>query len=133
MLGKKEFHGEDYMIVNTKKESVWDYVRKIKADDGTVLGYRVFLNICYYSKRYRKWIGVESGDKSDGATMAKDVDSFAWIFHDELKLDKAFEDGSECSNYQASHVCSDLLKDSGHWFRAKSWFAATLLWGTVVK
>jgi len=129
MLDKKEFNGEDYIIVNTKTESIWDYVRKIKADDGKVLGYRVFLNICYYSPRYRKWIGVESGDRSDGATMAKDVDSFAWIFHDELCNDGLFECGAVCDNLQASAVCGDLLKDSGHWFRARSWFMATWLFG----
>jgi len=67
-------NSKDYKVVDVKNDSVWNYIEKIKADDGAVLGYRVLHNIAYYSQRYKKWIGVESGDRSDGATFAEDID-----------------------------------------------------------
>ena len=122
-------NGVEYNVVDIKKESIWDYVDKIKADDGNVLGYRLAENIAYFSVRYGKWIGAEKGDRSDGATSAKDIDSFGWIFHDELCSGGAFEDGTECTNWQASHVLTDIMKDEGYWFRTRSWFVATWLFG----
>lgn len=122
-------HGDDYQIINLKKDSIWDFVIKIKASDETVLGYRVIKNIAYFSKRYKKWIGAEKGDRSDGATYAKDLNSFGWIFHDELCNDGIFEGGSECSNWQASHVLTDIMKIEGYWFRTRSWFWTTWLFG----
>lgn len=118
-----------YAVINVKSDSVWDYIDKIKADDGRVLGYRVNRNIAYFSERYKKWIGVEKGDRSDGATGAKDLNSFGWIIHDELCNDGKFEDGSECVNWQASHVLTDIMKDEGYWFRTRTWFWATWFFG----
>jgi len=69
----------------------------------------------------------------DGATGAMDIDSFGWLFHDVLKRDKCFWDGSKCTNWQASQVLSDILKSEGRWFRSRTWFFSTLLWGTFVK
>ncbi|MCP4322647.1 MAG: hypothetical protein GY787_12530, partial [Alteromonadales bacterium] len=73
MKSKILLNGINYIIINIKNESIWDYVQKIKADDGGVLGYRVLENIAYFSKRYNKWVGVEKGDRSDGATFAQDL------------------------------------------------------------
>jgi hypothetical protein len=109
--------------------SVWDYIDKIKADDGKVLGYRVTKNIAYFSTRYGEWIGVEKGDRSDGATFAKDLNSFCWVFHDELCNDGLFESGNTCNNWQASNVCTDIMSIEGYWFRTHSWFVATWLFG----
>jgi hypothetical protein len=108
---------------------VFGYVDKIKADDGKVLGYRVKQNIAYYSLRYSKWIGVEKGDRSDGATSAKDINSFGWIFHDELCNDGTFEGGAKCSNWQASHVLTDIMRDEGRYVRQYTWFWATWFFG----
>lgn len=122
-------NNEQYKIVDLRKDSIWDHVEKIKADDGSVLGYRVLENIAYFSVRYGKWIGAEKGDRSDGATFAKDIDSFGWIFHDELCNDGTFEDGTVCVNWQASHVLTDIMQVEGYWFRTRSWFWATWLSG----
>ena len=122
-------NGIEYSAVNPKLKSVFDYVEIISADNLDVLGYRVLENIAYYSKRYKRWIGVEAKDKSDGATCAPDIDSFCWLFHDELCNDGAFEDGTECNNWQASSVLSDILKQEGRWFRARTWFTATWIGG----
>lgn len=118
-----------YEVVDVKNNSVWDYVEKIRADNGEVLGYRVLENIAYFSHRYQKWIGVEKGDRSDGATYAKDINSFGWIFHDELCNDGTFERGVKCNNWQASNVLTDIMKDEGYWFRAKTWFWSTWIGG----
>jgi len=129
MADAKIFHGKPYTIVDIKNESIWDYVDKIRAGDDKVLGYRLRENIAYYSHRYNKWIGAEKGDRSDGATGAKDLNSFGWIFHDELCNDGTFEGGSNCTNWQASHVLTDIMKEEGYWFRTRSWFIATWLFG----
>lgn len=122
-------NGTQYIIVDIKNESVWDYVNKIKADDQSVLGYRLTENIAYFSVRYKKWVGAEKGDRSDGATFAKDLNSFGWIFHDELCNDGVFEYGSPCTNWQASQALTDIMQIEGYWFRARTWFFATWLLG----
>lgn len=87
----------------------------------------------YWSPRYDKEKTVKEGYKSDGASGAIDICSVAWFVHDVLKDDKTWDDGSVCSNYQASHVIGDILKEEGRWFRCKSWFVATLGWGELTK
>ena len=125
-----EINGIIYDVVN-KGTRVWDYVEKIKADDGEVLGYVVLYDVAYYSERYKKWVGVEKGDRSDGATYAKDINSFGWLFHDELKVCGTFEDGTECTNWQASVILGDLLALSGRWFRRYTWLSTTYVFGEV--
>lgn len=133
------FNGK-YKIVDIVNESIFDYVdiknKVIKTWFGNktiVTGYVVKEDICYFSPRYNKWVRVGAKDWSDGATGAPDIDSFGWIFHDELKKDKVFADKTKCSNLKASFILSDILKVEGKWFRARSWFITTLAWGTVVK
>lgn len=118
-------HGVEYIVVDIKNESVFDYVEEIKADSGAVLGYRVLENIAYFSLRYNKWVTVEAKDVSDGATSAPDIDSFCWVFHDELCEEGMFDDCTICSNWQASKVLSDILCAEDRWFRAFTWFWAT--------
>lgn len=120
LLGSKT-----YKVITPKSMSIWKHVDIIKADNGEVLGYRVKENIAYYSKRYSRWIGAEKGDRSDGATYARDLDSFGWIFHDELCNDGTFELGVKCTNWQASSVLSDIMKEEGYWFSSRSWFFGT--------
>lgn len=109
------------------------YIRPIKTGAGAVIGYKVIKDKTYYSKRYGKTVEIKTTDKPyDGATGAFDIDSFAWVFHDVLKRDKCFSDGTYCSNTQASFVIYDILREDGFWFRARSWYLATLVWGTFV-
>ena len=67
--------------------------------------------------------------RSDGATGALDINSFSWLVHDKICYEGKFSDGSPCNNWQASQVLSDILKDEGKWFRSKTWFVATWLFG----
>lgn len=95
--------------------------------------YRLLQEINYYSTRYHKWIMVPVGYESDGATFAKDLacSSSFWV-HDRLTNDGTFYDGSPCTAHQASAVLYDILKDEGYWFRARSWYVATLIFGSWV-
>lgn len=112
------------------KESIYDYIEKIKTGSGKVIGYKVIKSKSYFSKRYQKRVDILTTDKPyDGATGAMDIDSFGWLFHDVLCRDGCFSDGTKCTNWQASKVLSDILSDEGRWFRSKSWFVATWLFG----
>jgi len=112
------------------KESIYDYIKKIKTGSGVVIGYRVIKHKSYFSKRYQKRVDIKITDKPyDGASGAKDINSFGWLFHDVLCRDGCFADGTKCTNWQASQVLSDILKSEGRWFRSKSWLWATWLFG----
>lgn len=88
----------------------------------------------YFSPRYQKWVTVEEGEVSDGASGAVDVhNSKSYIVHDVLKKYQKFDDGTKCTNSMASWIIYDILKSEGRWFRARTWFLATLAWGSVVK
>ncbi len=114
------------------KDSVFHHVRIIYTGKGK-LSYVVKDEQLYFSKRYGKSIVCPEGMQSDGATGALDIDSYSWLFHDRVKDTKQFEDGTECTNRQASNIISDILKSEGYWFRARTWYISTLAWGTVVK
>ena len=114
--------------------SIYQYIEPITTGDGTVIGYQVIKDKTYFSKRYGKEVCIRKSDKPyDGATGAFDIDSFGWVFHDVLKRDKRFDDGSVCTNHQASMILSDILNSEGRWIRSKTWFISTLIWGTFVK
>lgn len=115
-------------IIDVRRDNSWDYIDKL--DDGS---YIVTREIRYFSERYNKLVVCEVGDPSDGATYARDIKSFSWIVHDDLKKYKKFEKGDVCSNFKASKILYDILKAEGHGFRARSWFTMTLLWGSVVR
>ena len=84
----------------------------------------------YYSFRYHKLLTVPKDFISDGATYAIDVCPKAWLLHDVLCKRYSFDDGTPCSNWQASHVLSDVLsKDCNRWFRKHTWFWSTFLFG----
>ena len=85
--------------------------------------------IKYYSVRYDKFITVPEGYPSDGATGAIDIYSNGWWVHDVLCDRGTFDDGTECNNLQASAILSDILKSEGRWFRARTWFITTWLFG----
>lgn len=122
-------HKEQFTEINPKTQSVFDFVNVIRATDGKKLGYEVKENLAYKSERYDKWITIKKGDKSDGATSAPDIDSWCWLIHDDLCNFGVFEDGTKCTNWQASKILSDVLKAEGKWFRSFTWFVGTWLIG----
>lgn len=126
----KDFGGKivTFRVVNIKRESVFDCVDIIPDEDGKDR-YVCNENIGYFSERYQKWIIREAKDDSDGATYAKDIDCFGWLFHDELCDTGLWEDGTPCTNWQGSMVLSDILKEQGFWFRTHTWFISTWLMG----
>lgn len=110
------------------KDSVFHHVRIIYTGEGK-LSYVVKDEQRYFSKRYGKSIVCPEGMQSDGATGALDIDSYSWLFHDRLCDTGTFEDGSPCTNWQASQIISDILKSEGYWFRSKTWLWATWIGG----
>ena len=85
--------------------------------------------IVYHSKRYDKTITVLEGYNSDGATGAIDIYSDSWWIHDKLCDTGVFDDGTKCTNFQASTILSDILKSEGRWARALYWWPITYLFG----
>lgn len=116
-------------------ESIYkEHIKKIKSGSGKTLGYQVIKDREYYSNRYDKRVRITTNDLPyDGATFAPDIDSFSWLFHDVLKREKTFFDGSVCSNTKASFIIHDILKAESRYFTAKFVFLATLIYGTIKK
>tara|TARA_R110002012_G_scaffold130932_1_gene283464 strand:- start:425 stop:853 length:429 start_codon:yes stop_codon:yes gene_type:complete len=127
---EKKYKGRQvvFKAVNVSVESVFDHVITTTDSKGRK-EYTCIENIGYFSKRYQKWIIREKNDKSDGATYAKDIDSFCWLFHDELCDTGSWEDGEPCTNWQGSSVLSDIMKEEGYIFLYVWWFLATWLFG----
>ena len=86
-------------------------------------------DIYYYSERYGRSVSVPKGYKSDGATGAIDIYTESWWCHDKLCDTGMWDDGTICTNWQASTVLSDILKKEGRWLRAQYWFTFTWLFG----
>jgi hypothetical protein len=109
------------------------------------LRYRLLHTKIYYSERYKKFVKVKSGFMSDGATGAIDIKgkvlvydtwndthtkvSLGWLVHDKLCNTGMFEDGSKCTNFQASTILSDILRSEGRWLRSIYWWPMTYLFG----
>lgn len=84
----------------------------------------------YYSSRYDKSVTVPAGYMSDGATGAIDIkNSISWWVHDVLCDTGKFDDGTDCTNWQASMILSDILSEEGHYIRSIGWLWATWLFG----
>ena len=77
--------------------------------------------ITYRSPRYGKFVTVPKGYPSDGATGAFDIWSESWWVHDALTDRGTWDDGTPCTNWQASAVIGDILKHEGRRFRAVYW------------
>lgn len=91
--------------------------------------YRLEEDAEYYSKRYDKYITLKKGKLSDGATGAMDIHSLGWWVHDKLCDDGVFDDGTECTNLQASTILADILSSEGRWARSKYWWLTTWILG----
>jgi len=101
----------------------------------------------WYSKRYGKWLTVVIGYPMDGASgPAVDIYSESWPLHDRAtpEPDKSkwpkcafgfwegdgyWDDGTPISLWQGSFILHDKLKEEGRWFRARTWWLATLIAG----
>ena len=110
------------------EKSVFNMMRLKPNGEGS-FNYVLTEDIFYFSNRYMKKVKARKGEIFDGATGAMDIDTKGWLFHDVLCRDGHWEDGTPCNNWQASKVLSDILKAEGRWFRARSWFVATWLFG----
>ena len=93
--------------------------------DDYILKYTIY----YHSERYGKSVTVPKGYKSDGATGAFDIYSEAWFVHDKICEFGVWDDGSLVTRHQAAKVLSDILKSEGRWFRCRSWYLMTFLFG----
>lgn len=91
--------------------------------------YKLHYTIKYHSDRYNKDITVPEGYKSDGATGALDFWSESWWVHDKLCDTGKFDDGTLCTNWQASQILSDILYKENHKLRATCWKWTTFLFG----
>tara|TARA_R110000744_G_scaffold380568_1_gene503243 strand:- start:22253 stop:22660 length:408 start_codon:yes stop_codon:yes gene_type:complete len=110
------------------KKKASDYFLEFKDRNGDD-AYVVLVELRYYSHRYNRWVVCNVGDVSDGATGAYDIDSFGWLFHDDLCNTGEFESGSKCTNWQASMVVYDILRAEGRYIRAITWKYATFIGG----
>jgi hypothetical protein len=99
-------------------------------EDGS--GYILNKKIVYYSNRYDKYITLPEGMYSDGATFAEDIVSLAPWVHDRLRGIFQWDDGSKCSNWQASNVLRDILLSEKRYIRCNRWFIATLIFGWMI-
>ena len=109
-------------------KSVFDHLN-IRHNNKDGVYYKVIKEYAYFSKRYNKRVVAKVGFDTDGATSALDINSFSWLVHDVLCDYAKFEDGSPCTNWQASQVLQDILKAEGKWFRARTWFWSTWFLG----
>ena len=64
-----------------------------------------------------KTISWPKGYQSDGATYAPDLSWTAFFAHDRVCETGKWDDGTEVTNWEASTMYSDILKDKGFWFR----------------
>ena len=102
---------------------------RLGALHGKTVKYLCPAYISYYSTRYKKFVKVDVGYPSDGATGTFDLNTIAWWVHDVLCDRGTWEDGTKVSNLQASFVLYDILMSDGHWFYARRWFVMTLAFG----
>lgn len=92
--------------------------------------YRCIKTVRYRSARYNKCVTVYCGFYSDGATWAPDINSDCWWFHDVLCVKCTFDDGTPCTNWQASCVLYDIMRSEGrNYLRANRWRWGTFLIG----
>lgn len=100
--------------------------------------------IVYHSKRYGKTVTVPQGYVSDGATGALDRCPEAFYVHDWALGNYVgwgprppigrWDDGSKMTNWQASTLHCDILREHGRWARGIwRWLPTFLFGGTLIK
>ena len=109
------------------------YVDVMCPDEG--LKYVFLDRVSYWCEYYKKFISVKHGDLSDGASGAADIRSLAWWVHDQLCRTGKFDDGTLCTNWQASKILRIILwqewsiKKPFRLIRGILWSPATWLFG----
>lgn len=112
----------------------------------------------FYIPLFNRHITIKAGDKSDGATFARDLGAkengwrklwalfvtlviykvfrqlcnkltLAWWLHDILCYDGCFDDGYRISNFVCSMVVSIQLHKDGYKVESYAWFFATFIGG----
>lgn len=116
------------LIVDPPAYKASDYFIEFKDRKGKSW-YVTTRELWYKSERYDKYIVCQQYFVSDGATGAYDIKSFGWLFHDKLCNTGKFNDNTRCNNWQASKVLTDILDEEGRWFRKRTWFWSTWLFG----
>ena len=119
---------KDFLMVEPSESKASDYFIEFK-DRRRKSWYVTTTALWYKSERYDKYIVCEKYFVSDGATGAYDIKSYGWLFHDKLCNTGKFNDSTECNNWQASKVLSDILDDENRWVRQRTWFWGTWLLG----
>ena len=106
-----------------------DYVR-IDPDKNDGMKFELLHPVVYYSKRYEKFVIAPLGFRWDGATGAVDLEgSMSHLIHEVLCNNATWDDGTRISNWQASQVLKDILRQEGYRFRQYTWRWATFLMG----
>ena len=84
-----------------------------------------------FSARYNKWVHLEAGFRSDGATGACDLpNSWSWWGHDKVCDDCTWADGTPCTAIEASRFLYDILDAEGRELRKFTWRFFTFLLGS---
>ena len=119
-------------LANKEKEHMnlpqLSYLRIPETKEGMKFQY-LSPDYTYHSDRYNKDVTVYRGMMSDGASGALDIYSWGWWIHDALCNRGTWDDGTKLSNWQASRVLADVLKEEGRWARSIYWLWATFLFG----
>lgn len=110
-------------LIAAKPEEDYGFYIKVEG------GYRLKIDLEYYSKRYDKKVSLKKGMFSDGATGAFDIFSRSWWVHDELCNTGKWADGTRCTNWQASTVLGDILFSEWRLPRSVYWWIATFFKG----
>ena len=93
-------------------------------------GYEVTETYRYYSKLFNRYLTIEAGFFSDGATKAPDIeDTDAWFIHDKICQSGQWDDGTKISNFTASTVLAIEMFNDGYRRLSFWWWWATYLCG----
>lgn len=100
----------------------------VKLDDGMYEAQHTYLR---YFDKYKKWLCLPKGFVSDGATLAFDIESDGWWWHDLVCRKPEWFDGSAVSDCQASDILSIVLKEEGRAVRHVTWRYATWVFRSI--
>lgn len=90
--------------------------------------YRLTTDDSWWCERYKMWMFLKEGFRSDGATWAYDIPKARpWLHHDKICETGELAPGTPATVWMASRVISDLLHESGHHIRERVWLFFTLL------
>ena len=88
-------------------------------------------DVTYYSPRHKKSLTLRHLFYSDGSTGWLDIVSRYWWYHDTACQTKKWDDGSECTRWQASQVLGDIAREDGCMVAGTLGVVATWLAGAL--